>query len=149
MKIIYKIILSFQLITLLFSYSDLTAQSDLEKIKSVMKMQEDAWNRGDILSFMEGYWKSDSLLFIGSNGIYRGWEATLKRYQHSYPTKEKMGTLRFELDQIELLNKDRAHVIGQYYLSNVNGEVFSNGYFTLLWKIVNDKWVIMIDQTCG
>ena len=149
MRIINKILVPFQVVSLLLLFIGVSAQSNTEDIRGVMEMQEEAWNKGDILAFMEGYWKSDSLLFIGSNGIYKGWEATLKRYQQSYPTKEKMGDLRFKLDQIEVLSKDRAHVIGQYFLSNQKGEVFSTGYFTLLWRIENGKWVIMIDQTCG
>ena len=33
---------------------------DLEEIKKVMHEQERAWNKGDIHTFMQSYWKSDS-----------------------------------------------------------------------------------------
>ena len=59
--------------------------SSKEEIRKVMQDQENAWNEGDIPGFMEYYWKSDSLVFIGSNGIQNGWQSTLERYQRSYP----------------------------------------------------------------
>ena len=34
--------------------------SPQEAIRNVMKMQEKAWNRGDLETFMQGYWKNDS-----------------------------------------------------------------------------------------
>src|SRR5438045_9701022 len=52
-------------------------------IRAVLYAQEQAWNAGNIEAFMQGYWKSDSLRFIG-NGITTGWQATLEPYQKSY-----------------------------------------------------------------
>ena len=46
-----------------------TAKSAILK---VMKDQETAWNNGDLEGFMQGYWKSDSLKFYGSNGLTKG-----------------------------------------------------------------------------
>jgi hypothetical protein len=46
------------------------AQSRNEKaIREIMDNQTKAWNRGDIQGFMEGYWKNDSLMFIGKSGV--------------------------------------------------------------------------------
>ena len=52
--------------------------ADTLAIRQVLQRQEDAWNRGDIPAFMEGYWKSDSLVFTGASGPTRGWQATLE-----------------------------------------------------------------------
>ena len=47
-----------------------TQQSqEKEAILDVMHQQEQAWNSGDIDAFMKGYWRSDSLMFVGKNGI--------------------------------------------------------------------------------
>ncbi|MBN8650451.1 MAG: hypothetical protein J0L67_03435 [Cytophagales bacterium] len=43
---------------------DPTAES---KIREVLTQQQTAWNEGNLEKFMEGYWKSDSLQFIGSS----------------------------------------------------------------------------------
>ena len=34
-------------------------------IRALLRQQEADWNQGNIESFMEGYWKSDSLQFVG------------------------------------------------------------------------------------
>ncbi len=42
--------------------------SQEKDILKVLHVQQSAWNNGDIENFMKGYWKDDSLLFIGSKG---------------------------------------------------------------------------------
>ena len=50
---------------------------------------------------MEGYWKSDSLKFYGSNGVTYGWQNTLDRYKKAYPTEDHTGTLSFKINDIK------------------------------------------------
>lgn len=121
-------------------------ESNFTEIKRVMKQQEIDWNNGDIDGFMEGYWKSDSLKFIGSRGINRGWQATLDSYKKGYPDKETMGKLQFEIIQLEALSPSVCHMIGRYTL--IRKEDKPTGIFTLVWKLIDGKWVIVIDQTC-
>jgi ketosteroid isomerase-like protein len=117
---------------------------DSLEIKKVMSLQEEAWNNGDIEQFMEGYWKSDSLMFIGKNGIKYGWQTTLDNYKASYPDKEAMGKLNFEIIKLEV-NGSSAYMLGKWKL--LRKEDTPNGYFTLYWKNIEDKWVITIDHT--
>lgn len=42
--------------------------SDEAAVRRLMDEQVTAWNSGDIDAFMQGYWKSDSLLFVGGKG---------------------------------------------------------------------------------
>jgi ketosteroid isomerase-like protein len=72
-------------------------------IRQLMAAQETAWNRGDISGFMEGYWKNDSLLFVGKNGPTYGWKQTLSNYQKNYPDTATMGQLHFDLLQLKPL----------------------------------------------
>ena len=51
------------------------------EIRTLLQKQTEAWNRGDVEGFMEGYWKSDSLMFIGKSGITYGWQKTLDNYK--------------------------------------------------------------------
>src|SRR5271154_6944520 len=85
-------------------------------IRRVLDQQVAAWNRGDINKFMEGYWKSDSILFIGSE-IATGWESTLARYKRSYPDKAAMGILKFEILRIDFISSDSYLVTGKYFLT--------------------------------
>ncbi|MGE0773056.1 MAG: DUF4440 domain-containing protein [Cyclobacteriaceae bacterium] len=114
-------------------------------IKSIMSAQEEAWNRGDLETFMEGYWRSDSLQFIGSRGINRGWQNTLDGYKKGYPTREAMGTLRFEILQYKPIGNKAVLVTGKFFLSRSIGDL--SGIFTLLFQRKKGKWVIVYDHT--
>ncbi|GAB4251729.1 MAG: hypothetical protein Kow0079_05930 [Vicingaceae bacterium] len=77
-----------------------------------MHQQEVAWNNGNIEGFMKGYWESDSLKFVGKNGIKYGWQNTLENYKKSYPDKATMGILKFDVIQLEVYGKS-AFVLGK------------------------------------
>jgi hypothetical protein len=60
-----------------FLFTIATAQSKDELlIRNAMNEQLSAWNLGNIDLFMTTYWRSDSLKFIGKNGITYGWQNT-------------------------------------------------------------------------
>lgn len=129
-------------ISLLFTQKKGT---DRQAILEVMNNQQAAWNKADINSFMEGYWKSDSLKFIGRNGITYGWSTTLENYRKGYPSPEAMGQLTFTIISLELLSPTSAYLIGKWELKRANDA--PGGHFTLLWKKINGKWVIVADHT--
>ena len=74
---------------------------DKSAILEIMASQEMSWNKGDLEGFMNGYWLSDSLRFIGKSGITYGWQPTLANYQRSYPDKAAMGKLKFTILRVE------------------------------------------------
>lgn len=49
---------------------------DKQQIIQVLKVQQESWNEGDIEGFMNGYWHSDSLIFIGKR-YYQGLAANI------------------------------------------------------------------------
>lgn len=120
-------------------------QNDVEKIKALMTVQSDAWNRQDLDGFMQTYWKSDSLLFIGKNGVTYGWQGTLDRYKKSYPDKAAMGHLTFNLLEFKLLAKDVYLVIGKWSLQRSIGDL--SGHFSLTIKKINGEWKIIADHS--
>jgi hypothetical protein len=119
-------------------------QTEVNTVVKNMKTQELAWNEADIAGFMKYYWKSDSLKFIGSKGITYGWQKTYDNYVKGYPTKEAMGILTFTIKEATQLSETSIYVIGQRQL---NKEKPAGGYFTLLWKKINNEWVIVADHT--
>jgi ketosteroid isomerase-like protein len=121
------------------------SKTDISEVSEIMKKQETAWNKADIEGFMAYYWKSDSLKFIGSKGINYGWQKTLDNYKKSYPTPEAMGVLTFENITLEQLSPVKIFVIGKWHLKKKDGDV--GGSYTLLWKKINSKWVIVVDHT--
>jgi ketosteroid isomerase-like protein len=119
-----------------------TEVSDL--IKSVLTDQVKSWNQGDILGFMETYWKDDRMTFSSGGETRQGWQATLDRYKSSYP-KEKMGQLRFDRLHITLLSSDSAFALGEWHL-DINGEK-KDGNFTLVLRKLNGAWKIVHDHS--
>ena len=121
-----------------------TSTNEKENILKVMAQQEKDWNEGNIEAFMQGYWQSDSLMFIGKNGIKFGWQTTLDNYKKSYPDKKAMGKLTFEILKLEQ-NNSTAYMLGKWSLSRKGDN--PKGYFTLYWKKIDGNWVITIDHT--
>jgi len=115
------------------------------KIKSILQEQNVAWNKGDIDAFMEPYWHSDSLMFIGKNGVTYGWQATLDNYKRSYPDADAMGKLTFTFVQFKPLDSKHYFVVGKWHLARSIGDV--GGHFTLLWEKINGRWVIIADHS--
>lgn len=116
----------------------------VEVITQLMMKQEAAWNKGDIDGFMEHYWKSDSLKFIGKSGITYGWQKTYDNYKKNYPDTKTMGKLQFQLMSMEQISPTAVYIIGSWHLERENPV---GGHFTLLWKKLNGKWVIVADHT--
>ncbi len=133
------------LLSLLAPLSAQKHASDVQAIRAVMQTQQDAWNRGDLEAFMQGYWKSDSLRFIGSRGLTYGWQATLDNYKKGYPNRDAMGTLRFDIISVEILSRRSAFVIGKWSLVRKAGDL--SGHYTLLWRKIGGKWVIVADHS--
>ena len=118
---------------------------DKNKIISVLKEQENAWNKGDIEGFMQGYIKSDFLVFNGSKGPFYGWDSVKDRYLKTYPSKDKMGKLNFKIQNISLISSNVAQLLGQFFLNYPNKQV--SGYFTLVFIKTKGKWLIFSDHT--
>ncbi|MAY84398.1 MAG: DUF4440 domain-containing protein [Flavobacteriales bacterium] len=121
-------------------------QKDLKQhLSDLMNAQSDYWNDGNIEGFMEYYWKSDSLLFIGGSGPQYGWQNTLDRYKSAYPNREIMGQLHFEMLTFKELSNDAALISGKWHLDRVKGD--AGGYYSLLWKRIDGNWKIVYDHT--
>ena len=137
------------LILLLLHTSNLvnaqTDQKSVDAIKAVINAQRDAWNRGDIQGYMDGYDKSDNTVFVSGDNVSRGWNTVLERYKKSYDSREKMGQLEFSDLEITLLSKDSAVVLGRWLLKRSGDE--PHGRFTLIFKKTKSGWRIIHDHT--
>ena len=128
-----------------FSSLCLHAQDDKTAITNVLDAQRIAWNNGSIDGFMQGYWKSDSLMFVGHAAPTYGWQATLDGYKKAYPDKAAMGILTFKIIKVELLDDHNAFVFGGWHLQRDKDA--PGGYFTLWFKKIDGAWVIVCDHT--
>lgn len=117
-----------------------------QEVAAVMERQQYAWNRGDLEGFMQGYWQSDSLMFIGKSGVTQGHAATLSRYKEGYPDTDAMGKLAFTNVRWISLGIDHGWLLGEWKLERLNGES-TGGMYTLLWRRKEGSWVIVADHS--
>jgi len=156
MRLIYTLLFALLFVSCISVKADVTTETktntsssiaDAEaRIRLVMKQQETAWNNHDLEGFMQGYWKSDSLKFYGSNGLTKGWENTLANYKKGYPTKAESGTLNFVINDISKIEGDNYWVMGEYHLKRQVGD--ANGVFIIIFKKINGDWKIVADMSC-
>ncbi|MFC0603097.1 YybH family protein [Winogradskyella pulchriflava] len=123
-----------------------TFETDKAAILKIMNDQEKAWNNHDLEGFMQGYWKSDSLKFYGSNGLTKGWQNTLNNYKKGYPTKAESGTLKFVINDVSKIEGDNYWVMGEYHLKRAVGD--ANGVFIIIFKKIHGEWKIVADMSC-
>ena len=121
------------------------AGGDETTIRALLEEQRLAWNTGDKEKFMGTYWQSDSLMFIGKSGVTYGWQNTLDNYKKHYPDTAAMGKLQFDILEVKRLSVMYFFVVGKWHLTRSIGDV--GGHFTLLFKKVKNKWVIVADHS--
>lgn len=138
-------VLSFFLLLVLPLATIAQPDRDIEAVKAILMRQSADWNRGDIDAFMEGYWPSEKLQFIGSSGVTYGWQNTLDRYKQRYPGREAMGQLTFDILEVQKLSRKVIMLTGRYRLKRESDE--PSGYFLLIWRKINRRWVIVADHT--
>lgn len=118
---------------------------DEQIIRNILANQTLQWNKGDLTAFMEGYWKNDSLLFVGKTGATYGYEKTLRNYKKNYPDTTAMGKLHFDILKVQALAPGYYFVLGKWMLKRSIGDI--SGHYTLLFRKINDRWVIITDHS--
>jgi ketosteroid isomerase-like protein len=120
-------------------------EKEVNDIKIALNKSAEGWSDGNLTAYMDVYWKSEKLQFIGKNGITYGWQNTYDNYKKNYPTKASMGTLEFNVLSTDFLAKNLYSLTGEYLLKRDSGDL--SGIFTLIFKKVDGKWVIVSDHT--
>ena len=115
------------------------------EIQNVLREQQDAWNRGDIDGFMNGYWRSDKTVFVSGDDVTRGWQRVLDRYKAKYSDRAKMGTLTFSEIEFTPLSDDSVVALGSWKLQRASDA--PHGRFTLIFRHFPDGWKIVHDHT--
>ena len=122
------------------------SRDELDVVK-VLTMQENAWNHGDLDTFITGYKNAPDTLFVGHQ-VSRGYAQTLSDYHHNYPNKEAMGTLSFSELEPRLLDANFAVLLGRYHLDRgrkAGGP--ADGLFSLVLEKTDKGWKIIVDHT--
>ena len=135
------------LISTCFATTFLLAQAnkDEKEITDLLNRQTVSWNKGNLDEFMSGYWHNDSLMFVGKNGITYGYTNALNNYKTNYNSPEKMGKLFFEILKLKKLSPEYYFVLGKWFLKRPAGDI--GGHYTLLFRKINGKWMIVADHS--
>ena len=115
------------------------------EILAVLNAQVDAWNRGDIDGFMNGYVRSDNLEFVSGGKVTRGWRTVRDRYHRKYDNAAKMGRLTFSDIKYDSLNARHVIVLGRWSLRRKNDN--PHGSFELIFRHTPAGWRIVHDHT--
>jgi hypothetical protein len=137
-KILLLLMLSFSLVAL-------AQPGDAVSIRKVLDEQIKEWNKGNIEGFMQGYWRSDSLMFIGKSGINWGWQKTLDNYRKNYPDTIAMGKLSYDIILVKELSPEYYYVVGKWMLTRSIGNL--GGHYNLLFRKLNGQWLIIADHS--
>ena len=140
-----KVLSIITIIALFTSVCSFAQTADQLYIRQLLADQTKSWNNGDLENFMKGYWESDSLMFIGKSGPKFGYQTTLQNYRKRYPDTTAMGQLHFDILQMKRLSVMYYFVAGRFHLQRTIGDL--EGYFTLLFKKIKGKWVIVVDHS--
>jgi len=133
------------LLCLLFATPAFTATSAETSIKAVLTAQVDAWNKGDLSTFVTSY--AEDCLFVGKQ-VVRGRSAVLARYQKSYSSAAAMGKLEFADLEVHEVDPQVALVIGHFHLTRTpEGGGDAQGVFSLVFHRIGGKWQIVLDHT--
>ncbi len=120
-------------------------RNEVLKIEVVLRLQENAWNTGDLDGFMAGYWDSPDLEFV-SDKTTRGFQPVRERYYKSYKAEGKeMGVLTFTDLNVTLLTDSEASATGNWKV--VKSQDTSSGGFTLSFRKFDHSWKIIKDVT--
>jgi ketosteroid isomerase-like protein len=114
-------------------------------VRAVLDAQREAWNRGDVAGYMDGYARSKDTVFVSGDNVTRGWKTVLDRYKKKYDSREKMGTLTFSDLEITPMGNDTAIVLGRWHLQRLSDE--PHGRFTLILRRTKQGWKIVHDHT--
>ena len=134
------------LLAALFTSFAAAAQTPAD-LRKLLDDQTAAWNRGDLESFMQGYWHSPDVTFFSGDTIVKGWDQTLQRYRDRYQNGDKqMGKLSFTEESIEMLGSNAAVVTARWHLEMTDGKKVE-GLTTILCKRMKEGWRIVHDHS--
>ena len=144
MRVLFTSILVVTIFSTSFGDVKISPKEKLE-VENLLAKQVEAWNEGNLKKFMETYWNSDKLSFVGSRGPTFGWHATLESYKKGYPDKAAMGNLKFTILDISKIDRKTVYIIGKFELTREMGNL--SGHFTLVIQKKENEWLIVSDHS--
>jgi uncharacterized protein (TIGR02246 family) len=119
---------------------------DLEKeIYDQVNRAVEAWNRHDLDAYLDGFWRSDSLILVVEGETVRGWDLLSKALHTGYPNPAEMGNLTLDRVQVQMLSSDLAVALTWDTVSFPKKKEF--GTSTIVMKKLPEGWRVAVMHT--
>lgn len=120
-----------------------------DEVTASLQQGVEAWNRGDLDSFMKGYVEGQDLTYTAGGKVVRGSEALRQRYLGTYGNnRDSMGTLAFSEIEVWPLGGDNALAMGTWMVDfGKLNKPKVRGIFSLVLRRTGSNWLIMHDHT--
>ena len=119
------------------------AAPDVE-IRTLLRDQAAAWNRGDLVAFCAVY--ADDATFLSPSGLTKGRQAVLDRYRKKYVDKAGMGTLILDVQEVRALQPASASVVARWALAWPD-KPKAEGLTLIVLTLTPDGWRIVQDAS--
>ncbi len=110
-----------------------------------VKLQQDAWNRGDLDAFLSHYAMTDDITFYSDDKVSKGWVGLNDRYRKRYSDPALMGKLEFTELEYTPLSADAVMVRGRWTVTETPNA--GTGLFTILIRKTDTGWKVVHDHT--
>lgn len=141
----YSLNASLLLFGMFYSACTFAQSADEKKIREVMRLEAETWNRGDIDGYVELYAPVDSVRMLYNGGEVYG-KANILAFYKKYWPKERMGQLSFTNVKLERLSPKYYFTSGYFHVKQENGKEIS-GRFSGLMKKIKGKWYLYTDHS--
>jgi ketosteroid isomerase-like protein len=136
------------LVLLLYPLMAIGKEGNAEKgVHLTLQTQSDAWNKGDLEQFLNGYMHSDQTSFVSGGTKVKGYDALRDRYLKKYgSSSQTMGKLSFSDLEVSKLGRKNALCIGHWLVERSDKSTIG-GIFSLVFVRTKSGWKIMHDHT--
>ncbi|MEM9459025.1 MAG: DUF4440 domain-containing protein [Myxococcota bacterium] len=124
---------------------DRLTDADEAAIRATIERQQEAWNRGDIDGFMQGYHRRPEIVFTSAGQVRRGFDQTLDAYRRKYVDGNAMGHLEFHDIELQPVGPEGAVVLGHWALTDTPRA--AAGVFSLVFTRDEGRWGIVHDHS--
>ena len=105
----------------------------------------EAWNRHDLDGYLDGFWRSDSLILVVEGETVRGWDLLSKALHTGYPNPTEMGNVTLDRVQVQMLSSDLALALTWDTVSFPKKKEF--GTSTIVMKKLPEGWRVAVMHT--
>jgi peptidoglycan/xylan/chitin deacetylase (PgdA/CDA1 family) len=130
-------------------------------VEALLKVQSEAWNRGDLDAFTAVY--AEDASFVSPSGLTQGRRQVLERYRKRYPDRKAMGTLTLEVQEVRPVQGTEVTPLGDARPGRVHGlsmvarwklaypgqpdKKTAEGLTLLVFRRQGDTWEIVQDAS--